>query len=121
MIQKANDKFINKITYGDCLDLLPLVADSSINLILCDLPYGTTANKWDSVIDLKFLWGQYKRVLAPMGTICLTAAQPFTSMLIMSNLDMFKYEWIWKKTDSTNYLNAKHQPFENTRIDFNFL
>lgn len=107
---EVNEHLINKIHLGDCLDIMDSIIDGSIHLILCDLPYGTTQNKWDSIIDLERLWVHYKRVLHPNGTIVLTAAQPFTSVLVMSNLKMFKYEWIWKKTDSTNFLNAKHQP-----------
>lgn len=101
---------VNKIHLGDCLEIMPLIPDHSIDLILCDLPYGTTQNKWDSIIPLDKLWIEYRRLLAPLGTIVLTAAQPFTSAVVMSNPKMFKYEWIWKKTDSTNFLNAKHQP-----------
>ena len=105
-----NEHLLNKIHLGDCLDIMDSIIDGSINLILCDLPYGTTKNKWDSIIDLEHLWCHYKRILHPKGTIVLTSAQPFTSLLVASNLKMFKYEWIWKKTDSTNFLNAKHQP-----------
>ena len=105
-----NEELINKIHFGDCLNVMDSIIDGSINLILCDLPYGTTQNKWDSIIDLEHLWRHYKRILHPLGTIVLTAAQPFTSILVMSNIKMFKYEWVWKKTDSTNFLNAKHQP-----------
>lgn len=101
---------IDKIHFGNCFDIMPLIPDKSIDLILCDLPYGTTQNKWDSILPLDKLWIEYRRLLKPNGTIVLTAAQPFTSVLVCSNLCMFKYEWIWKKTDSTNYLNAKHQP-----------
>lgn len=105
-----NEDLINKIHLGDCLDIMPLIDHKSVDLILCDLPYGTTQNKWDSIIDLDKMWAEYNRILSPLGTIVLTAAQPFTSILVNSNLKMFKYEWIWKKTDSTNFLNAKHQP-----------
>lgn len=105
-----NCDLLNKIHLGDCLEIMPLISDKSIDLILCDLPYGTTQNKWDVIIPLDKLWSEYKRVIKPTGTIVLTAAQPFTSLLVMSNPKMFKYEWIWKKTDSTNFLNAKHQP-----------
>ena len=101
---------LNTIQLGNCFDLLPNIPDGSIDLILCDLPYGTTQNKWDSILPLDKLWAEYKRLIKPNGQIVLTAAQPFTSVLVCSNLSMFKYEWIWKKTDSTNFLNAKHQP-----------
>lgn len=105
-----NDNLLNKIHNVDCLEFMPLIKDKSIDMILCDLPYGTTQNKWDSIIDLDKMWLEYKRIIKDDGAIVLTSAQPFTSVLVMSNLDMFKYEWIWKKTDSTNFLNAKHQP-----------
>ena len=89
------------------------VDDRSINLILCDLPYGTTQNKWDSIIPLDLLWEQYKRIIKDNGVIVLTAAQPFTSLLVSSNLQDFKYEWIWRKPLGTGFLNAKKQPLRN--------
>lgn len=101
---------INKIHLGECLLLMKEIKDKSIDLILCDLPYGTTQNKWDAIIDPVKMWEQYERIIKDDGAIVLTAAQPFTSVLVMSNPKLFKYEWIWKKTDSTNFLNAKHQP-----------
>lgn len=79
-------------------------------MILADLPYGTTRNKWDSVIDLDVLWPEYMRVIKPNGAIVLTAAQPFTSVLVTSNLPWFKYEWIWAKTIGSGQLNVKRQP-----------
>lgn len=102
----------NTIYNEDCVGQkgMRLIEPKSIDMILCDLPYGTTQNKWDSIIDLKLLWEQYERIIKDSGQIVLTAAQPFTSVLVTSNLELFKYEWIWKKTDSTNFLNAKHQP-----------
>jgi len=101
---------INKIHLGNCLELMKEIDDKSIGLILCDLPYGTTQNKWDAIIPFDELWSHYKRIMKDDCAIVLTSAQPFTSALVMSNPEMFKYEWIWKKTDSTNFLNAKHQP-----------
>ena len=86
---------------------------ASVDMILCDLPYGTTQNKWDSVIPLDELWEQFRRVIKPTGAIVLTAAQPFTSLLVSSNWEMFKYEWIWEKTKKTGFLNAKRQPLRN--------
>lgn len=83
----------------------------SVDLILCDLPYGTTRNKWDSVIPLDKLWNQYERICT--GAIVLTAAQPFTSVLIVSNLQNFKYQWVWNKSKVTGVLNAKKQPLRN--------
>jgi site-specific DNA-methyltransferase (adenine-specific) len=102
---------INEIYKGDCLELMPkLIDDKSIDMIFCDLPYGTTRNKWDSVIPLDKLWGEYERVIKDNGVIVLTAAQPFTSALVMSNIKLFKYEWIWQKTKCSGHLNAKKMP-----------
>ena len=95
---------------GDCLELLPGIADQSVDLILCDLPYGTTQNKWDAVIPFADLWTEYLRALKPAGAIVLTAAQPFTSALVMSQPALFKYQWIWDKSIATGFLNAKKQP-----------
>jgi len=95
---------------GDCLDIMPLIPDNSIDLILCDLPYGTTACKWDSIIDLDLLWKQYKRIIKDSGAIVLTASQPFTTRLISSNYEMFRYEWIWEKTLFSNFALVKKQP-----------
>ena len=95
---------------GDCLDLMPLLPDNSVDLILCDLPYGTTACKWDSIIPFEPLWEQYHRIAKPDAAIVLHAAQPFTSALIMSQPGLFKYEWIWEKGHATGHLNAKKQP-----------
>lgn len=95
---------------GDCLDIMPLIPDKSIQLILADLPYGTTACKWDSIIDLDLLWKQYKRIITDNGVIVLTASQPFTTKLISSNYEMFRYEWIWEKTLFSNFALVKKQP-----------
>jgi site-specific DNA-methyltransferase (adenine-specific) len=102
---------VNEIYKGDCLELMPkLIDDKSIDMIFCDLPYGTTQNKWDSVIPLDKLWSEYERIIKDNGAIVLFAAQPFTSALIMSNLKMFRYEWIWQKTKCSGHLNAKKMP-----------
>ena len=102
---------INEIYLGDCLELMPKhIEDKSINMILCDLPYGTTQCKWDSVIDLPKLWAEYKRVIKDNGAIVLFASQPFTTALIGSNLKMFKYSFTWDKITTTNHLNCKKQP-----------
>ena len=95
---------------GDCLEVLPHVPDNSIDMVLCDLPYGTTQNKWDSVIDLDSLWKQYRRVVKNNGAIILTAQGIFTAKLILSNEKEFKYKIVWEKSKSTNFLNAKKQP-----------
>jgi site-specific DNA-methyltransferase (adenine-specific) len=103
----------NKVLLGDCLELMKDIPDASIDMILCDLPYGTTQNKWDSVIDLPKLWEQYERIIKPNGAIVLTAAQPFTSLLVASNIKLFKYDWVWKKPKGTGHLNAKKQPMRD--------
>lgn len=93
---------------GDCLELMKSIPDGQIDMILCDLPYGTTQNKWDAVIPFDTLWAEYKRVCR--GAVVLTAAQPFTSVLICSNLAQFKYAWVWQKSRPTGHMNAKKQP-----------
>ena len=97
---------------GDCLELMKQVPDKSIDLILCDLPYGTTANKWDTVIPFDKLWAQYKRIIKDNGAILLFSQMPFGANLIMSNPKMFRYEWIWEKEQGTGWLNAKKMPLK---------
>jgi len=104
------DKFVNHVIEGDCLDVMPQFPDHSIDMILCDLPYGTTQNKWDSVIDLDKLWEQYKRIIKPNGAIILTSQGVFTAKLILSNEKWFRYKIVWIKSKATNFLNAKKQP-----------
>ena len=101
---------MNQVIHGDCLEVMPTLPDKSIDMILCDLPYGTTDCKWDSIIPFEPLWKEYKRVIKDNGAIVLTASQPFTSALVMSNTDMFRYEWIWDKTQGANFLMANKQP-----------
>ena len=103
---------LNKIYLGDCLEVMKDIPDKSVDMILCDLPYGTTKCKWDVIIPFVPLWEHYNRVVKDRGAIVLTASQPFTSMLIMSNTDMFKYEWIWDKRKPTGHLNSKFQPLK---------
>ena len=93
---------------GDCLEVMKSMPDRSIDAIITDLPYGTTACKWDSIIPLEPMWEQVKRICN--GAFVTTASQPFTSKLIMSNLDMFKYEWVWNKNTNTCFVHAKHRP-----------
>lgn len=100
------------IMNGDCLDKLNEVPDNYIDCIITDLPYGVTRNVWDTPIDLDNLWAHYKRVIKPGGNIILFGTQPFTSKLVMSNLDMFKYEIIWEKTIGSGQLNIKSQPLK---------
>lgn len=100
------------LRYGDCLELMKDIPNGSIDMILCDLPYGTTACKWDTIIPFDKLWEQYERIIKPNGAIVLTASQPFTSALVMSNPKLFKYEWIWEKSKASNFLLAKKQPLK---------
>ena len=101
------------ILHGDCLELMKDIPDGSIDMILCDLPYGTTACKWDTVIPFEPLWEQYERIIKDSGAIVLTSMQPFASALTMSNIKLFKYEWIWNKSKATGFLNAKKQPLRS--------
>jgi site-specific DNA-methyltransferase (adenine-specific) len=98
---------------GDCLEVMKQIPDKFVDAIICDLPYGTTACKWDSVIPFEPLWAQYKRIIKDNGAIVLTAAQPFTSALVLSNPKWFKYEWIWNKKKPSNFLNANRTPLMN--------
>ena len=101
-----------KLVHGDCLEEMKNIQDGSVDMVLTDPPYGTTACKWDTVIDLDLMWEQLKRVIKPNGAIVMTASQPFTSVLVMSNPKMFKYCWAWKKSKPTGHLNAKKQPLK---------
>lgn len=100
----------NTVLHGDCLKLMKDIPDKSIDMILCDLPYGITACKWDTIIPFEPLWEQYKRIIKDNGAIVLTASQPFTSALIMSNLKDYKATWYWKKERGTNFVQAKRYP-----------
>lgn len=109
--------------HGDCLEIMDDLKDNSVDLVLCDLPYGTTDRrgktgsrifKWDSPLPLDKLWEHYERILKPEGTVVLFGDQPFTSMLIMSKVDWFKYEWIWKKSRTTGFLLANYRPMKQT-------
>jgi len=98
---------------GDCLEVMKTIPDGSIDAIITDPPYGTTACKWDSIIPLDKLWEQYNRIIKPNGAIVLTSTQPFTSVLINSNIKNFKYCWYWDRCIKSNFLNAKHQPIRH--------
>ncbi len=106
----ALERFENRLFEGDCLDLLQEVPSKSVDMILCDLPYGTTQNRWDSVIPLDKLWGHYERIIKERGVIALTSQGLFTAKVIVSNERMFKYKIVWVKSKPTNFLNAKKQP-----------
>jgi len=97
---------------GDCLEVMPSISSDSIDMILCDPPYGTTQCKWDSVIPLEPMWEQLKRIIKTNGAIVMTASQPFTSRLISSNYEMFRYCCVWEKNNITGFLNAKKNAFE---------
>lgn len=101
-----------KLMYGDCIEQMKNIPDKSIDLILCDLPYGTTKNKWDCCIDLESLWVAYKRIIKHRGCIALFAQCPFDKVLGASNLDMLKYEWIWEKPMATGQLNSHFAPLK---------
>ena len=102
----------NKVIHGDCLEVMPTLPDKSIDMILCDLPYGTTACKWDSVIPFEPLWKQYKRLIKDNGAIVLTANEPFASLLRVSNLNNYKYDWIWNKVKTSSPTKAKYSPLK---------
>ena len=103
---------LNKVYNIDCLEGMKLIEDKSIDMILCDLPYGTTQCKWDIVIPFKLLWEQYERIIKDKGSILLYGTQPFTTLLINSNLKMFKYCWVWEKTKAGNFIQAKNMPLK---------
>ena len=101
---------------GDCLELMKNIPDKSIDMILCDLPYGTTACKWDNVIPFEPLWELYKRIIKPNGAICLFGSEPFSTALRASNLRMYRYDWIWAKTVASNFVMCKKQPLKKHEI-----
>lgn len=97
---------------GDCRDVLPSLPAGSVDAVIADLPYGTTSNKWDSVIEIPLLWREYQRLTAPVSAIVLTASQPFTSQLVVSGIDLFKHEWIWIKNAGSNFANTVREPMK---------
>lgn len=103
-------ELVNKVHCMDALELMRILPDGSVDAIITDLPYGTTACSWDEIIPFEPMWAGVKRVLKPRGAFVTTASQPFTSKLIMSNLAWFKYEWVWEKTMATGFLNTPHMP-----------
>src|SRR5699024_2010624 len=105
---------LNKIYNEDCLEGMKRIPDKSVGMILCDLPYGTTACSWDTIIPFEPLWEQYERVVKNNGAIVLTASQPFTSALVMSNPRAFKHSWVWHKKNAGNVLTAKYSPLKTT-------
>lgn len=101
-----------ELYHGDCLEIMPSIPNKSIDMILCDLPYGTTQNKWDSMINLNLLWQHYERIVKPNGAILLFAQTPFDKTLGFSNIRMLRYEIIWVKNQSTGFMNAKKMPLK---------
>jgi site-specific DNA-methyltransferase (adenine-specific) len=115
-------EMVNTVNNGDCLELMKLIPDGSVDMILCDLPYGTTACKWDAILPFDKIWNEYKRIIKPNGAIILMCGEPFTSQLINSNLPMFKYKWIWDKKFAGNFVTANKRPlntFEEIVIFYN--
>lgn len=102
----------NVVLHGDCLELMKQIPGGSVDMILCDLPYGTTACKWDTIIPFEPLWEQYKRIIKDNGAIVLTASQPFTSALVMSNVAMFRHSWVWNKKKAGNFAQSGFQPLK---------
>lgn len=111
--KKIRERRKQLLLQGDCLNEMSKVLDSSVDLILVDLPYGTSACSWDVVIPMEKLWEQYLRVLKPNGTVVLFGSEPFSSLVRSSNLEMYKYDWKWVKPRGANFLNAKYQPMKN--------
>ena len=108
-----------KLYNGDCLEIMQELPDGSIDMVLCDPPYGTTACAWDSVIDFPKLWAQLHRVTKPTGAIVLFGSEPFSSVCRMSNIKRYKYDWLWDKKSAGNFMVAKYQPlktFENIMV-----
>ena len=101
-----------KLFLGDCLEVMKKIPDKKIDCIICDLPYGTTACKWDVIIPFEPLWEQYKRAIKDNGAVVLFGSQPFTSKLVESNINMFKYEWIWEKAVGSNFATVKYMPMK---------
>ena len=109
-----NKEIINNIELynADCFDVMPMIADKSIDCIIADLPYGTTACKWDSILPFDKLWEQYKRIIKDNGAIVLFGSEPFSSYLRMSNIEMYRYDWVWNKQRAFGYLEAKNKPMK---------
>ena len=102
--------------HGDCLELMKTIPDGSVDLILTDPPYGTTACKWDTVIPFDLMWVELKRIIKPNGVVVLFGAEPFSSLLRCSNIKDFKYDWVWEKSKATGFLNSKRQPLRAHEI-----
>ena len=110
MVKIENITLLN----GDCLKMMKDIPDNSIDMILCDLPYGTSASSWDKKLPMNDLWSEYKRIIKHNRAIVLFSQQPFTSLLITSNIEMWKYNWIWEKDNGTNFMNSHFCPLKIT-------
>lgn len=106
-------ELLNRVTQGDCLEIMRQIPDGSVDMILCDLPYGTTACKWDIVIPFEPLWAEYERVIKGDGAIVLFGSEPFSSALRASNLKLYKYDWYWRKAKPNGFPNAKKMPLKD--------
>lgn len=102
----------NHLIHGECLQAMQALPEGSVDMVMADLPYGTTEAEWDKVIDMDLLWESYRRVVKPNGAIVLTASQPFTSRLVMSNLDEFRYSWVWRKSKGTGFFHVRQRPLK---------
>lgn len=113
-IPEIEKKFFSNNTFyhGDCLVEMSKISDKSVDMILCDLPYGTTDCKWDSVLPLDKLWNEYNRIIKPNGAICLFAREPFTASLVVSNIKNYKHKWVWNKKQTGSFANAKYMPLQ---------
>lgn len=109
MVRRGGDL---KLIHGDCLELMKEIPDASVDMILCDLPYGTTACAWDQIIPFDAMWEQYRRLTKKNAAITLTSSQPFTTSLIVSNMGEFRYTWVWEKEQGVNFLLSKKQPMK---------
>lgn len=107
------DKYLNKIIEGDCLEVMKGIPDNCVDMILCDLPYGTTACSWDTIIPFEPLWEQYKRIIKDNGAIVLFGSEPFSSYLRFSNIKEYKYDWYWDKKFGGNFVQAKRMPLKS--------
>lgn len=110
------NKSLVSLYLGDCLDIMNSISDNSIDMILCDLPYGTTACKWDNLIPFNALWKQYRRIIKPNCAICLFGTEPFSSALRMSNIKEFKYDWVWEKSKSGSALQQNIVLYVNMKL-----
>ena len=112
MVSTEHTPPVGNMILGDCLEIMATFPANSIDMIFCDLPYTITACKWDMPIDLDRLWIEYRRIIKPRGIITLTSTQPFTSMLIYPNMDIYRHEWIWEKNKGQGHLQAKSRPLK---------